>query len=103
AIVADREMDEAPLGLCPPVAVGRQLDLAHRVSLSPHPGPANTDREIVQFRMGLFVQVVTPCGWRNTLRYSCYLECLTGPWGVASARSSSRPLPTYTSVWYSGL
>jgi hypothetical protein len=53
-IVADREMDEAPLGLRPPVAVavGRQLDLVHRVSLSPHPGPANTDREIVQFRMG---------------------------------------------------
>ena len=39
-VVADREMDEAALRLRPPIAVGRHLDLAHRVGLAPHSGRA---------------------------------------------------------------
>ena len=35
AVVADREMYEAALGLRSPIAVGRHLDLAHRVGLAP--------------------------------------------------------------------
>src|SRR4029077_2394270 len=59
-VVADREMDEAALRLRPPIAVGRHLDLAHRVGLAPCSGRVNADRDIVRFGMGLVVHVMTP-------------------------------------------
>ena len=47
AVVADREMHQAALGLRAPIAVGRHLDFAHRVGLVPLPGGANADRDLV--------------------------------------------------------
>ena len=48
AIVADREMHKAALGLRAPVAVGRHVDAAHGVGLVTPAGGVDADRDVVQ-------------------------------------------------------
>jgi hypothetical protein len=48
AIVADREMHKAALGLRAPVAVGRHVDAAHRVRLVTLAGGVDADRDVAQ-------------------------------------------------------
>jgi hypothetical protein len=52
AVVADREMLEAALGLGAPVAVGRHVDTAHGIGLMAPAGGVDADGNILQDRIG---------------------------------------------------
>src|SRR5260370_41219435 len=75
-VVADREVDEAALRLRPPIAVGRHLDLAHRVGLAARSGCTNADRDVVQMGRGLGVHVIAP----------------PAPWGAAQCSFTGGPV-----------
>ena len=49
-VVADVEVLQAPLGLRPPVPVGRHLHRAQAVELLPHPGGLQADRQVEDLR-----------------------------------------------------
>src|SRR5260221_4855283 len=53
-------MHEAALGLRPPIAVGRDLNVAHRVGLPPCAGCGDPDRQIAKAQMRGIVHVATP-------------------------------------------
>ena len=70
AIVADREMHQAALRLRPPVAVGRHVDVAHRIGLATLASGVDADRRVVQHWMILMIHGTVSCHLIDSARPS---------------------------------